>query len=337
MMKFLIKRVALICIGVELAVCASMVSATPALEAFNSDHFVEAKNLFLLQLQQPENKKTALYYLAAIELSLGEFDKALALTNEALAIEPKLADEYLLLGKIYGAKAQSASMFSALGFAKQCLSSFENGYKVDPNNINILDALIAYHSEAPSIVGGSQAQRDKYLAELKKISPDLATVKEITIFSHQKEQEEALRLAKDLYAKKPLDLKVRFFLGLYFKENKLYAEAEDLYEQLIAVPILPGMVRDERWLITDSYLQLGEVFLSANQHLDRGVSLVEDFQRKNLDPRHIHYFWSFLSLAKLQKANGNMEQYKILVAKINTMNYKGDKYFAKEFEATTKS
>ena len=337
MIKFLIKRVAVICIGFELAVCTSLVLATPAVDAFNSDHFVEAKNLFSLQLQQPENKKTALYYLAAIELSLGEFDKALALTNEALAIGPKLAEEYLLLGKIYGAKAQSVSMFSALGLAKQCLSSFENGYKVDPNNINILDALIGYHNEAPAIVGGSQVQRDKYLAELKKISPDLSTVKEIEVFARQKEQENALRLAKDLYAKKPLDLKVRFYLGLYFKENKLYAEAEDLYEQLIAVPISPDMVRDERWFITDSYLQLGEVFLSANKHLDRGVSLVEDFQHKNLDPRHIHYFWSFLSLAKLQKANGNMEQYKILVAKINAMNYKDNKYFAKAFEVETKS
>ncbi len=337
MIKFLIKSVTVICIGFELAVCAPLVLASPALEAFNSDHFAEAKNLFAQQLQQPENKKSALYYLASVEQSLGNFDKALALTNEALAIEPKLAEEYLLLGKIYGAKAQSASIFTALGLAKQCLSSFEKGYNIDPNNINVLEALIDYNLYAPSIAGGSKDQHDKYLTELKKISPDLFSIKEIEMYVQQKEQEKSLHLAKDLYTKKPSDMKVRFSLGHYFKESKSYAEAEDLYEQLIAVPITPGMARDDRWLITDSYLQLGEVFLLTNKNLGRGISLVEDFQHKNLDPRHIHYFWSFWSLAKLEKENGNIEQYRNIVAKINSMNYKSDKYFAKEFEAATKS
>jgi tetratricopeptide (TPR) repeat protein len=118
-------------LGCVFCMRASSVFADPAIDAFNANRLDEAKKLFTQQLDKPDTKNNALYYLAATQEGLGDFDKALELTNQALATEPNSADEYFLLGSIYCDKAQAASIFSALGFAKQCVNSFEAAHKVD--------------------------------------------------------------------------------------------------------------------------------------------------------------------------------------------------------------
>ena len=63
---------------------------------------------------------------------------------------------------------------------------------------------------------------------------------------------------------------------------------------------------------------------------------MQDFQAKNNNPKDIHYFWAFWSLAKIYKANGSLEKYNEVVAHIKTLDYKRDKYFAKEFDDAIK-
>lgn len=336
-MKHLNRAIIYLCVVSSAAIYIPNAVADAALDALNANRLDEARTLFLQQLSKPETKSSTLTYLGKVEFHAGNYDKAIDYLQQAIAIDPDSAVSYLLLGRAYGQKAQASSMFSALGLAKKCIASFEKAHSLDSKNIEILQALVEYHSAAPAIAGGSPEKLSQYLAELKKVSPEMATIYEINALEKDKKHDQAVKLALDLKQQKNMFVTTQFLLAHYFKENKLYAEAEDVLENLIKVPVTAQTTIQDRWYISDASLQLGEVFLATNKQLDRAIILVKDFQAKNNNPKDIHYLWAFWSLAKIYKANGNLEKYNSEVAHIKTLDYKQNKYFAKQFEEESKN
>lgn len=91
------------------------------------------------------------------------------------------------------------------------------------------------------------------------------------------------------------------------------------------MPVTAQSSIQERWYISDASLQLAEVFLATNKSLERAITLVKDFQEKNNNPKGEHYLWAFWSLAKIYKANGNLDKYHAEVQHIKTLDYKNNK------------
>lgn len=336
-MKHLNRVMIIFCVGSSAAIYIPIAAADAAIDALNANHLDEARTLFLQQLLKSETKNATLTRLGEVEFHAGNYDKAIDYLQQAIVVDPNSAVNYLLLGKSYGQKAQTGSMFSALGLAKKCIASFEKAYSLDSKNTQILQALVEYHSAAPAIVGGSQEKLSQYSAELKKISPEMAAVYEINNLEKDKKHDNAMKLALDLKQQKNLPITTQFSLAHYFKENKFYPEAEEVLENLIKTPVTTQTTIDDRWYISDASLQLGEVFLATHKKLDRAETLIKDFQQKNNNPKDIHYLWAFWSLAKIYKANGNLDKYQSEVAHIKTLDYKQNKYFAKEFEEESKN
>lgn len=336
-MKYLNRAIIAFFVGSSAATYIPAATADAALDALNANHLDEARTLLLQQLPKTETKNATLTYLGKVEFHAGDYDKSIDYLQQAIAVDPNSAMDYLLLGRSYGSKAQTSSIFSALGLAKKCIASFETAHSLDAKNIEILQALVEYHSAAPAIVGGSQEKLSQYLAELKKISPEMAAIYEINNLEKDKKHDQAVKLALDLKQQKKIPVTTQFSLAHYFKENKLYPEAEDVLEKLITVPVTAQTTIEDRWYISDASLQLGEVFLATNKQLDRAITLVKDFQAKNNNPKDIHYLWAFWSLAKIYKANGNLDKYQSEVAHIKTLDYKQNKYFAKQFEEESKN
>lgn len=336
-MKCLNQTIIAFCVGSAAAIYIPTVAADAALDALNANHLDEARTLLLPQLSKIETKNSALTHLGDVELRAGNYDKAIDYLQQASAVDPNSAVNHLLLGRSYGRKAQTSSMFSALGLAKKCLASFEKAYSLDSKNTQILQALVEYHSAAPAIVGGSQEKLLEYSAELKKIAPEIAVVYEINSLEKDKKHDQALKIALDLKQKNSLPIATQFSLANYFKENKLYSDAEYVLENLIKVPVTPQTTIEDRWYISDASLQLGEVFLATNKQLDRAVLLVKDFQAKNNNPKDIHYLWAFWSLAKIYKASGHLDKYQSEVAHIKKLDYKQNKTFAKQFEEESRN
>ncbi len=335
-MKYLNRTMIVFCIGSSAAFYISDAAADAAIDALNANHLDEARTLFLQQLSKADTKNAILTHLGEVELHAGNYDKAIDYLQQAIAVDPGAAVNYFLLGRSYGQKAQTVSIFSALSLAKKCIASFEQAHSLDPKNAQILQALVEYHSAAPSIVGGSQEKLSQYLAELKKISPTIAEVYEINNLEKDKKHDDAIKLALDLKQQKNLPIITQYSLAHYFKESKSYSEAEEVLENLIKTPVTTQTTIDDRWDISDASLQLGEVFLATHKQLDRAAILVKDFQEKNNNPNDIHYLWAFWSLAKIYKANDNLDKYQSEVNYIKTLDYRKNKYFAKEFEEESK-
>ncbi|MES2672916.1 MAG: tetratricopeptide repeat protein [Pseudomonadota bacterium] len=336
-MKYLHRTIIAFFVGGAAAIYIPIATADAALDALNANHLDKARTLLLQQLPNAETKNATLRHLGKVEFHAGNYDKAIDYLQQAIAVDPDSAVDYFLLGKSYGQKAQASSMFSALGLAKKCLASFEKAYSLDSKNTQILQGLVEYHFAAPAIAGGSQEKLLQYSAELKKIAPEMSAIYEIHSLEKDKKHDQAVKLAFDLKQKKNLPVTTQFSLANYFKENKLYSEAEDVLENLIKVPVTAQTTIEDRWYISDASLQLGEVFLATNKQLERAVVLVKDFQAKNNNPKDIHYLWAFWSLAKIYKANGNLDKYQAEVDHIKTLDYKQNKYFAKQFEEESKN
>lgn len=316
------------------AFIGQITQANEAINEWNANRLDSAKGLFTQQLAEANAKPTALYYLANIEALQGRYDAAMSLVDQGLAINSENAKLYLVQGKIYGSQAMNASVFSMLGLAKKCLHSYEEAYRRDAKDVEVLEALIDYHTMAPSIAGGSQTQRDKYIAELVAVNAERGLMKKIA--ANAKNEDLSLQLAKELNAKKPSDPLVVYALGHFYKEKKQFAQAETLLSQVVTMVNSPAPSRDARWSIVDAYLQLGETYMEQGQSLDKGIQLIGQYHQLNQDRNDPHYFWSYYSLAKLYKAKNELIEYKRLVDTIKQMDYKKNKYFADVFERETR-
>ncbi|MGA7964449.1 MAG: hypothetical protein WCB49_00855 [Gammaproteobacteria bacterium] len=111
------------------------------------------------------------YRYAQALLGAGQTSKALSTIKAAIALEPKTAAYYRLMGKIYGVLAQNANIFHAMGLAKDVLAAFRTAVQLNPRDPKSLVDLAMYYIGAPNIVGGSIKKAHKIEATLFKISP----------------------------------------------------------------------------------------------------------------------------------------------------------------------
>jgi tetratricopeptide (TPR) repeat protein len=77
----------------------------------------------------------------------------------------------LWLGRAYGRRAESASIFTAPGFATKARQYLERAVELDPRNLDALADLFDYYVEAPGFLGGGMEKAQRTAAQLSLVSP----------------------------------------------------------------------------------------------------------------------------------------------------------------------
>src|SRR6266481_2541046 len=95
-----------------------------------------------------------------------QYDAAIASAEKSVALEPQHSVYHEWLGRVYGEKADHASMFSALSLAKKARKEFERAVQLDQNNFSAHQALIEFDCSAPSIAGGGEDKAGPEIARL---------------------------------------------------------------------------------------------------------------------------------------------------------------------------
>ena len=104
-----------------------------------------------------ENKMEAAYERAALQV------KAL----------PNSAEAHYWLGATAGMMAQTSSIFSKLGYAKEVVREFEKAAELDPKQVAARFGLIEFHLAAPGMAGGDKGKIPGLVLQLDGISkPD---------------------------------------------------------------------------------------------------------------------------------------------------------------------
>ncbi len=103
--------------------------------------------------------------LAEVEFAQGkrlyeqkDYTHALAAFDRAARDEP--ADERFLYwaGKSAGRLAEAAGPLAAFSLARRTRLAFERAYELNPRNLEVMEALAQFYTQAPGFMGGSEAK-----------------------------------------------------------------------------------------------------------------------------------------------------------------------------------
>ena len=118
--------------------------------------FLSSYCLLVHASSQPDHNVIAFMEQAHSYYEEGDYKNASEIYQKVSTIEPSNARAFHLLGKSYGRLAQESGWLKAIGFAKKTHTAFNQAANLAPNNLEILNDLIQFHSTAPGFLGGDK-------------------------------------------------------------------------------------------------------------------------------------------------------------------------------------
>jgi len=102
---------------------------------------------------------------------LGEYKKAAEAFERAIAVNPNSSVYFHWLGKAQGRRAETASPFTAPGYASKARQAFEKAVELNSRNIEAINDLFSYYLEAPGFLGGGLNKAAELAKRIQAIDP----------------------------------------------------------------------------------------------------------------------------------------------------------------------
>ncbi len=133
--------------------------------------FADAKSFYDAALRANGKDAEAHYQLARILLYQRNADDAEDQIDEALELNDMNARYHFLRGQILGERAQNANIFKQGILAPKIKNAFLKAVELDPSMIEGHIGLFNYYVMAPGIMGGSDTEALKQVAEVERLNP----------------------------------------------------------------------------------------------------------------------------------------------------------------------
>jgi tetratricopeptide (TPR) repeat protein len=182
-------------------------------------------------------KDADLFAAAKIAREQNDHEKAADLLEQAIAINPNVAQYHLMLADAYGQLAVKANMFKMASLAPKIRKELEKTIAIDPRNFEARNGLISYYLQAPSIVGGGADKALLQAAEIKKLDSLRGHRAYARIYLSQKKPDLARAEAVNAVREAPKSGAAHTFLGNLYYNEKNWAAA--LHEYDMALQIEP--------------------------------------------------------------------------------------------------
>ena len=130
-----------------------------------------------------------------------DYKKAGEAFEKAVAADPRNSDYNLWLGRAYGRRAETASVFTAPGLASKARQHFEKAVELNPRNGEALNDLFDYYVEAPGFLGGGFDKAEALIAKIAAVDAAEGHYAQAQLLDRRKQFDEAeqhLRRALDL-------------------------------------------------------------------------------------------------------------------------------------------
>jgi tetratricopeptide (TPR) repeat protein len=152
--------------------------------------YAEADALLAARLARDPADVEAHYYsgmITALTEKADRYDEAIAHLERCVALQPRVSNYHLWLGRLNGLKARDAGVFSALGCVRVVRSSYLRALELDPRNHDARHDLLQFYLQAPAIVGGSVAKARSLAADCEPYDAAMACALRADIHLHERD------------------------------------------------------------------------------------------------------------------------------------------------------
>jgi len=200
----------------------------------------------------------------------GDFKNATEALEKAVAAEPGNSEFNLWLGRAYGRRAETSSLFTAPGFASKARQCFEKAAQSNPRNLEAQSDLFEYYLEAPGFLGGGLDKAAATAEQIARINPAEGHWAQAKLAEKRKEfssAEEQLRRAIELT---PHQVGRLIDLARLLAKQGRYQESEQSFARADAIaPNSPKVL----FAKADVYIKTGRNLNVAKDLLKRYLSL----------------------------------------------------------------
>jgi len=206
--------------------------------------------------------------------------------------------------------AQKASIFSKLGYAKEGRKAWEKAVKLDSTYLPALDAIIGFHTGAPSIAGGDKDKALQYIKTLKQLNPELAYGKLISLHRAMEKPELASSSLAQGLKEFPSSSELLFVQGMLHIDNEQWSAVHQSFK----AAMIHATTDEQRQRIL---YQSGKASAKSGVEVDAGVKALEQLLAM---PYPYKLNWAKYRLAQLYVHDGKIAQAKALMSQIDDEN-----------------
>lgn len=298
--------------AISLNVSAIDQNLAPAEEALKNQQYERAKQLFSDLSQQANFKVKGTFGLARVAFFQGKLDLAEDYIEEVLEQDSTNPEHFYYAARIAGKQAQTASVFTKLGYAKDTKNYFTQALQVDNQHRLSIIGLIGFHRQAPVIAGGDKDAIAGLLDQLRVIDKRAAFAIEAPLLFEKKQVDKILSRYQE--ASQP-DLDSQVELGEFKFNFAMLLASQSMYrkglKELISIEFaenqeLPSYANMRLY-------QIAKLAAESNSELDFGIQSINEYAAIAEEDKTIPKDWVNFRSAQLSylKLKG-IEQRKVL-------------------------
>lgn len=266
---------------------------------------VESGNLSLAKslLSQQSDKSYQKYlYLALIASTNEELDDAEEYIEKTIKLNAKDANVQFTYAEIMAKQAEAASIFSLTDYIKKVKKAFTAAVELDPDNSKYRRALIQFHINAPSMLGGDIDEALKHAQELKQMDALTGTTALIQVYGKMGDDnkfDNELKTAKLNFANEP---ELYYQLGLYHQEQESFSEALTYFRKAANMVTATDKQGNAKF---NALFQVGRTSLLSNSNFDEGEQAITRYLNEAvISPAMPSKYWAKFRLANIIEAQG---------------------------------
>lgn len=200
------------------------------------------------------------------QFKLGEYKKAAEAFERALALAPRSSDLHHWLGRTYGRRAETGSVFTAPGCASRARAFFERAVELDPSNQEAVNDLFDFYLQAPGFLGGGMDKAEALAQHIGRLDAAEGHYAQAQLDDKRKQfdqEEEQLRRAAELA---PREVGRLIDVAKYLARRGRIRDADVVFEQAAVIaPDKPQLL----FARAETYVNHGHRLEDARMLLDR--------------------------------------------------------------------
>lgn len=207
-------------------------------------------------------------------LMLGDFKKATDYIQKAVDMNPDRSDYYLWLGRAWGRRAESSSMFSAPMSAAKARQAFERSVELDGKNLEAINDLFDYYLEAPGFLGGGLDKAGALAERIGQLNPAEYHYAEAKLSDKRNQYSAAEQHFRRAIQLAPRQVGRLIDLARYLAKQGRVQESEAVFDQ--AQKLDPDSPKVLFWR--------AKTYVQEKQNLDKAQALLKRYLQSNLTP-----------------------------------------------------